>query len=145
MRSGVLFIAPVFVCDTKPFYLHNICKGAVRLTAFILLTLAVILCILGLAEVIHAIKLYIFSPKKKALTYQVIYLSSQDAENQLRYIGEKYRWQGRRFADNVIAVNNAVNIEDFKLCAEIAEKYNIIYCSAGQLSDWAEMVMGKGM
>lgn len=113
------------------------------MTEIIVSVILVLLCTLGLAEVIHAVKLYIFSPVKKALSYYVVYLGSDNPESQLRYLGEKYLWQGKRFADNVIAVNSAVGQESFKNCAEIAEKYNIIYCSAEQLSEWAEIIMGK--
>lgn len=114
------------------------------MTEIIILILAVLLCTLGLAEVIHAVKLYIFSPRKKPLSYLVVYLEKDDPESQLRHLGEKYLWQGKRLADNVIAVNSAVSLESFKPCAEIAAKYNIIYCSAESLCDWSELVF-KGM
>lgn len=127
-----------------PFPLHNIFQGAVGLTEIIILILAVLLCTLGLAEVIHALKLYIFSPKKKPLSYLVVYLGKDDPESQLRYLGEKYLWQGKRLADNVIAVNSAVSPESLKTCAEIAAKYNIVYCSAESLCERAELVF-KGM
>lgn len=114
------------------------------MTEIIILILTVLLCTLGLAEVIHAVKLYIFSPKKKPLSYFVVYLGKEDPESQLRYLGERYLWQGKRLADNVIAVNSEVSFESFKPCAEIAAKYNIIYCSAETLCNRAELVF-KGM
>lgn len=112
------------------------------MTEFIILALTALLCILGLAEVIHAIRLYIFSPRKKPLSYMVIYLNADDPESQLKYVGEQYLWQGSRFADNVIAINTALSGEVLETCEKISAKYNIIYCSSEELCDAIKLISG---
>lgn len=113
------------------------------MTEFIVLTLVSFLCILGLADIIHAIRLCVFSPKNKAITYLVIYLKADDPESQLKYVGEQYLWQGRRLADNVIAVNTALSEDASESCEKIAEKYNIIFCSSDELCNAVELLSGK--
>ncbi len=103
-----------------------------------------LLCVFGLAEIIHTVRLYIYSPKKAALSYLVINLEPEYAESQLRYMGELYLWNGKRIASNVVAVNDRLDAAVKESCREIAEKYNIIYCSGKEICDTAQLLFGKG-
>lgn len=111
---------------------------------FVLIIIS-LLVILGLSEVIRMLRLYIYLPKKKALSYLVISLSPNDAESQLRFVGEQYLWQGKRLADNVIAVNDMLEGDLKENCRKIAQKYNIIFCSGNELCSDAKMIFGKGI
>ena len=104
-----------------------------------------VLAVFGLSEIIHLLRIYIYLPKKKALSYLVIKLSPDDAESQLRVVGEQYLWQGKKLADNVVAVNDVLSVELKESCERIAKRYNIVYCSSKELFNAAEIIFGKGI
>lgn len=106
----------------------------------ILLILCLIPAMLGLAELLHSLKLYILAPKNKAISYTVICLTGYSPQQQLRFAIEKYSWMGEK---SIIAVNTFVPEEDFEECREIAEKNNIIFCSADELTDAIKTIAGK--
>lgn len=113
------------------------------MTEIILLSIAVILLILGFAEVLHNIKLLILSPKHKTLEYALVILSSDTPQLQIKYIAEKCRWQGEKYAKGVFAVNSFVNKDDFEVCKRLSDKYNINFCSAEEVCDYINTVAGK--
>ena len=50
---------------------------------------------LGLAEILHILKLYILKPSKPSIAYKIIFLTNDMPLEHMSYIIEQYRWQGR--------------------------------------------------
>ena len=98
--------------------------------------------ILGLAELLHAVKLYILKPKKSLISYKIIFLLNENCVEQLLYAKERFLWQGRSENLNLILVNSALNEENFKICGEIAKKYGLIYCTAEELENYIRIISG---
>ncbi len=96
----------------------------------VLLMICLVPTMLGLAEIIHWLKLLILSPKKKVPSYVVLYLTESSPREQISFAAEKYSYYGDR---NIIAVNTFVREEDFEECKAIADKNDIIFCSANEL------------
>ncbi len=90
---------------------------------------------LGVAEILHLIKSYILSSKKKPRKLLLVYLTGDDALLQLKSVIEELNWHGKRFAEKIIAVN--CGAADFEPCRELAQKYEICYCD---MKDFKEMV-----
>jgi len=87
---------------------------------------------LGIAEILHIIKLYILFPKS-AESYVIIYLKNENASGQLMYALEQYFWFGKKYAKNIIAVNSGLSSDNYEICKSIALKHNIIFCSEEEL------------
>lgn len=106
------------------------------------IALAVVLCfaVLGLAELIHGINLRITSPRRKAVTYSVVFLTEDDAEQQLFFAVEQQKWLGRDYSDYIVAVNNGLNEASDNACRYIAKKNGVEYCTPYELKkkieDW---------
>ena len=93
------------------------------------IAVALILClsVLGLAELLHGINLRLASPHRKAVTYSVVLLKGEDAEQQLIFAIERQKWLGNVYSDYIVAVNNGLNEKSDKACRYIAEKYGAFY------------------
>lgn len=100
---------------------------------FILYSLVLVLCILGLAEVLHSIKLFLVTSKQKRLTYSVIILSNNTFNQQIRYVYEQRRWLGRKYADYIIAINDFLNAANQEIALQKAKTNGIIVCSFKEL------------
>ncbi len=98
---------------------------------------AAVLClsVLGLAELLHGINLRITAPRRKAITYSVVFLSGEDAEQQLSFAVEQRRWLGEAYSDYIVAVNNGLDEKSDKACRYIAKKNGVDYCMPNELSD----------
>ncbi len=81
-----------------------------------LLTVAVILAIVGLSELVHHLCYFVLKPKTKARTVLVTYLTETDAEGQLLSVIEEMRWQGNRYAEAIIAVTGDLSDEKKHIC-----------------------------
>lgn len=101
------------------------------------IAIAVILClsVLGLAELLHGINLHITAPRCMADTYSVVFLSGEDAEQQLSFAIEQQKWLGRAYSDYIIAVNTGLDEKSDMACRYIAEKYGAVYCTPCELRD----------
>lgn len=85
---------------------------------------------LGLAELIHALRLLCIAPKKRALTYMVIYLNDDCAEQQLAHFLEQRAWLGSRYADFTIAIDSDLSEKNKQACHRLAENSDIIFCGS---------------
>lgn len=101
---------------------------------------AIVFClsILGLSELMHGINLRITAPRRKAVTYSVVFLTDADAEQQLSFSIEQQRWFGKAYSDYIIAVNSGLNENSDKACRYIAEKYGVDYCTLYELKEKIE-------
>lgn len=98
----------------------------------ILFLVFLIPAMLGLAEILHILKLYILYPKTAA-SYVLVFLKGENASEQLMLALEQYFWLGKRYARNIIAVDMGLNGESLKVCRKIALRHNVIFCSEKEL------------
>ena len=100
----------------------------------------VVICLsaLGLSELLHGINLRITAPRLKAVTYSVVFLSGEDAEQQLTFAVQQQRWLGKAYSDYVLAINNGLDEKSDKACRYIAEKYGVYYLTPYELKDRIE-------
>ena len=98
----------------------------------IFLIIFLLLAILGLAEVMHTIRLKIAYNYEEKENYVLIVLKPHTAEQQLRYIAEQSRWQGRKQVKSIIAVYNSGKPSDY--CKQIAKEHNIVICTPRELA-----------
>ena len=103
------------------------------MTKIILIALSLILCIIGLAEVLHAIKLFLFGSNHKKLSFSLVILSKENYLQQLRYVEEQRSWLGSKYADYILAINDYLEPTDIRDALEYAKKFGIIICSFNQL------------
>lgn len=64
--------------------------------------------IIGLAEIIHALKLLLISPKRPACRILVVCPDSENYEGQLLHISERCRWMGDGYAEKIVVLNSAL-------------------------------------
>lgn len=104
------------------------------------IAVALILClsVLGLSELLHGINLRITSPRGKAVTYSVVFLTDEDAEQQLSFAVEQQKWLGKAYSDYIVAVNNGLDEKSDKACRYIAEKNGVDYCTLYELKKKTE-------
>ncbi len=76
----------------------------------------VLLAIVGLSELVHWLSYMILKPKVKPHKQLIVYLNDQDAEQQLLSIIEELRWQGKRYADSLVAVTGDLSDEKKIIC-----------------------------
>ena len=108
------------------------------LIKYIALAVVLFLSVLGLAELMHGINLRVTSPRRKAVTYSVVFLKGEDAEEQLAFAIEQQKWLGKAYSDYIIAVDSGVSEKCDKACRYIAEKNGVCYCTPYELKKQIE-------
>lgn len=117
------------------FYHSRIyCIGVMKMVKYILYAVVLLLALSGLAEVLNWLKCRLIAPKKKAHTCSVLYLTDDDARQQMIFAAEQRLWHGKGYADDMIAVGDGLESSTEKACRFIAEKYGIVYCRRAELS-----------
>lgn len=99
----------------------------------LLLIVVSLLCIFGLAEILHSIKLHFIYSKKSGPSFSVVCLDKSNAEQQLYFAASQRQWLGKKYADHIIAINSFLECQDYIKCEKIAKKHGIIYCSFEEL------------
>ena len=99
--------------------------------------------VFGLAELIHLFKCYIIRPKKFAAKYLLLFLGDNEPYEQLISALEELIWSGKRYAQNIIAVNCGIAEKDYVSCKGFCEKNNLIFCETEKLSDYLDVLQGK--
>lgn len=108
------------------------------LIKYIALAVVLFLSVLGLAELMHGINLRVTSPRRKAVTYSVVFLKGEDAEEQLAFAIEQQKWLGKAYSDYIIAVDSGISEKSDKACRYLAEKNGADYCSLYDLKGKVE-------
>lgn len=103
------------------------------LIRYIITALLLCLSMLGLAELLHGIKMRLTAPRHRALTYSVVLLSGDDPEDQLLFAVGQKMWLGNAYSDYIIAVNNGLDEKGDKACRFIAERYGVQYLTPIEL------------
>lgn len=89
---------------------------------------------LGLSEVLHGIKLLLYKRRGKRKNIILTFLSEDDAKKQLNYTLEKYRWNGKDYADSIVFLSDSLDAETSEYCVEAVKQYKNIYiCSRSTL------------
>ncbi len=105
---------------------------------FFIILIAALIMVVGLADIIREVKLYIYAPKEKGRAFRLIFLEDSSAEHQLKYALYEESWYGRRHKNRLIAVNSLLSSEIDEKCRKIAEKHGALYCSAEELDSVLE-------
>lgn len=96
------------------------------MTKLIFSALITILALMGLSELIHIVRLSIISPKKRAVSYSLVFLDKDFVKEQIDYIISQALWQGENLAQYIIAVRPNDCIIDNEKTVE--NNYNIVFC-----------------
>lgn len=104
----------------------------------ILITLSAVLAVLGLSEVIHAIRLLVLAPKKHPQTVTVVRLSGDEPLRQLHYAGNALTWNETSAENAKLAVCSLPAGKLLEECRETAERYDILLCSENELLHYFE-------
>lgn len=108
-----------------------------------LLTVAAILALLGLCEVLHGICLLFIAPKRLPKAFSVVCTDSADPVRQLHYAGNAFSWSDPLGCRLKIAVCDLPAGERREECRRIAERYDMILCSPEMLGRIIETVEPK--
>lgn len=90
---------------------------------------------LGTAELLHMLKVYMAFPKKTVRSYSVIILTEEDFTEKLEYSREKLEWYGWRYAERIIAVDMGLSAESRRKAFEITKRYDMVLCRAEELEE----------
>ncbi len=99
--------------------------------------------IYGVAELIHILRGFIIKPKVFAPKYIILFLGNNMAYEQLLSAFWEFSWYGKKYAQNIIAIDCGIKEEEYKTCFEFCKKNNFIFCNSAELSGYLEVLMGK--
>ena len=99
--------------------------------------------LLGVSEIIHLVRMSLFSLNGINSPYVVVWLKDDTAENQILSVCEQYSWSGKKYAQNIIAINSTLSDDKFEICKQMAEKNNIYFCTAEELVSVMSYLSGK--
>ncbi len=89
--------------------------------------------VLGLAEIIHSVKLWLLKPKNRGKRILVLIPNTDDFERQILSAYEQFKWQGKRLADKIVVVDSFV--DESQECKKITEELGIEFCALSELKD----------
>ena len=84
---------------------------------------------LGLAEILHFIKVYILLSKVKPQKTVLVYLKGKKSVEQLEYVIEEYHWYGEQYAKKIAAIDYGIPDDLIEECKEIAKRNNVLFYS----------------
>jgi len=93
----------------------------------ILVIVFLLLAMLGLAELLHLLKLYILFPKKKGERIFMIKLEGENALADLKAFYCEYTWFGTRLAKKLMALD--CDAREIDACKSFCKDNNIIFIS----------------
>ncbi len=91
----------------------------------ILFYIILIPAMLGVAEILHFLKLYITRGSKRPQKYVLLYLRGKNCFCELKAILEEYLWLGKSFAEKVVIVD--CGIEDIDECLSAVKNSGIVF------------------
>ena len=98
------------------------------MTENILFFIFLIPAVLGVAEILHAVKLAVLSGKKHSSGVLVIVPDSELFYEQLMSAAEIFKWHGKRYAERIIVLDVLENGKSRDECILLAEKLGIEVC-----------------
>ncbi len=111
-----------------------------ELIFFIIFTIP---AIYGVAELIHLIRSHFIAPKTLAPKYLIICLGENSPYEQLAIIAEELFWQGKKYAQNIIAVDCGISRDEYLNCREFCDKNNFIFCNSKELLGYLDVLTGN--
>lgn len=94
----------------------------------VFIVIVLLLSVSGLCDIIHTLRIWLFSSKRPRNNICVIYLKAEKAVSQLKFIREQYRWCGTDFAEYIIAVTDDLNQENIDALRDMFEDSGFIFC-----------------
>lgn len=91
---------------------------------------------LGLAEFLHGVRLWMTAPGERAKTYAVLRLKGEAPEEQIRYAARQYAWRGNSYIDGLFALTDEVDEEHRDRCLAEAERHQMIACRKIELEQY---------
>lgn len=104
----------------------------------ILFYIILIPAMLGIAEILHFLKLYITRGKKRPSRCILFYLCGENCYCSLKGILEEYYWQGKNFAEKIVVVD--CGIKDLKECLSAAKNKDIVFIKPTDLPEFLKKV-----
>ena len=101
----------------------------------IFLTLAIIFAVLGLCDVIYAVKSALLFPDTKTRSYLVFNLKKGYGLQQLRYFSQKKRWYGSEFCDKIVALNDDLDFVENSSCENYIAPDDVVVCDTNRLRE----------
>ncbi len=94
----------------------------------ILISIALIFLVLGICDIIHAIRLFFIVPKRRYYNYSLLYLKKGKSLRQLKFAIEQRKWFGDTYAEFIIAVYDDLDQNELNLCSNLAQRYDVVIC-----------------
>ena len=106
-----------------------------------LVILFLIPAMLGLAEILHILKLYILKPQNPIISYKVIILTDSTPIEDMKYVIEHYLWLSKKNNSSLIFVNSLLCEENFNACKKMAEYYGFSFCSKDEIKEYLNLLI----
>ena len=97
----------------------------------------------GVAELIHILRSYCITPDVFIPKYIILYLGDNMPYEQLVSSFWEFSWYGKKYAQNIIAVDCGIKEKDYNICKEYCKKNNLIFCDSKELSNYLDLMMGN--
>ena len=78
---------------------------------------------LGLAEMLHTLKMHLLSSPKRCERVLVVYPDDENFPRQIMKTAEERKWQGEKFAQRVLVSIKNISEENAEEVLSLAEKY----------------------
>ncbi len=91
--------------------------------------------VLGLAEIIHIIKMWFLSSGVGGKRVLVLVPDNENFTKQILSTYEQFRWHGNKLADKIIILDCLIDDENIEECKRITRKPGLEVCTLSQLSD----------
>lgn len=91
--------------------------------------------ILGLAEILHTVKILLFSSRKSQNATLIIVPDNDNFSKQLIYAAEQYRWHGDKYAKKIVVLDYLLDEENKRECIALARKFDFEICSKTELAE----------
>lgn len=78
---------------------------------------------LGLAEMLHTLKMHLLSSPKRCERVLVVYPDDENFPRQIMKTAEERKWQGEKFAQRVLVSIKNISEENAEEVMSLAEKY----------------------
>lgn len=87
--------------------------------------LLLFLSVIGLCDIIHSLRLSFLNVKHSKSKVVCCILKDDLADLQLQFVIEQYNWSGKRYADEIIAVNCLDDPQLIERCRRIAHNNKV--------------------
>lgn len=98
----------------------------------LLLLLFSVPSIIGLAEIIHALKLWLVLPKRPACRILLVRPDKDNFAGQLLHISERRKWLGNGYAEKIVVLNSALG-DNSEECGRLALRLGFVTADGQEL------------